>query len=253
MLFRLEDPTHRHLPPGAHQARGRGALLGRDQVDGAPLVVRAPAPPVAAIGVPRPDFCGGGHPWIGLSGGGGANGRDGLGCVRLKQFRRREAVWCCGRMGDWLARRRRASAERRRASGRRRAQRRQKSSSRRGHGVVLSVESRCRALSAKVARLRNGLATRPIIAPDSRFVCWRPVCACHRIARHPVRQMQAGEQVRSVVMESCPAPWRPAERSGTRRSRSRDARRPRADAAGTVDKRLFRGSCWGLSAGFGSR
>ena len=53
VLRRLEDAAERDRPAGAHEAGGGGAFLGADEVDGAHLVVVAPAAPVAPVAVHR--------------------------------------------------------------------------------------------------------------------------------------------------------------------------------------------------------
>ena len=53
VLRRLEDAAERDGPAGAHEAGGGGALLGGDEVDGADLVVVAPAAPVTPVAVHR--------------------------------------------------------------------------------------------------------------------------------------------------------------------------------------------------------
>ena len=53
VLLGLEHAAHRDLAAVADQAGRRGALLRRDEVDGALLVVVAPAAPVAEVAVPR--------------------------------------------------------------------------------------------------------------------------------------------------------------------------------------------------------
>ena len=134
VLLGLEHPAHRDPAAVADQTGRRSALLGRDEVDGALLVVVAPPSPVAEIGVPRFHLGLRRQRRVRLNGGGGRprcrrRGRGRLPRVALEELRGREAVARRRVAGACCVRGRSGRGARDSRPGRRRADRRQKPSS----------------------------------------------------------------------------------------------------------------------------
>ena len=134
VLLGLEHPAHRDPAAVADEPGRRGALLRRDEVDGALLVVVAPAAPVAEVAVPRLHLGLRGQRRVRLHAGRRCPGRrrpagSRLPRVTFEELRGREGVAGRRVAGVRSVRGRPACRARDARSGRRRADRGQKPSS----------------------------------------------------------------------------------------------------------------------------